>query len=320
MGGVEDVQQRSDHQEQRKLDEDEDAADEQRLSGGPFAVAAQIPLDHELIGPMRCGREKRAADHAGPECVAAGEIEREIEHAQLVAGGCQSGDFVPASRDLLPEDERRGERADQIDGELDDVGPDERRHPAEEGVDDHGEPERHDGRHQQRVRRIARRHHRLHCRFHARHRDEERREDQRRGKQTEAVRERTGHEEQPGRQLLDRSAKSPLEQLIDGQHLAAEVRRHEDHAHNDPADDVPHRQLQEGVVGSKGVAGHADERHGARLGRDDRRHDHPPGQIAAADEVVLEVCLPSGEPGAQEDRAGEVRGDDGQVQRRHRSG
>ena len=71
--------------------------------------------------------------------------------------------------------------------------------------------------------------------------------------------------------------------------LAAEIRRQEQHAHQEAADHVAQRQLQERHVRCIGAGRHADEAQRAGLGGDDGEADRPPRHRTAGQEVVAVV-------------------------------
>ena len=266
---------------------------------------------------MRRRGEERAADDSGPERVAARDVEREVQDVQF---SLRSGDvhhLADSAGDVLEQHDDGGRGADQVDAQLDHVGPDERGHPSEKRVHDHRGAQHDDRGDEQPHGRVGARQPGACQIARAGQGQEEGTQHQAGGKQPEAVRQRSRDQEEAGCQLLDRATEAIAEQLVDGQHFAAEVGRHKEQAHHEPAHDVAERELQEGEVGAEGVAGDADEGDGAGLGRDDRRHYNPPGQVAVADEVVLEVALPPGKPRAEQHRAGQIGGDDREVEIRH---
>jgi hypothetical protein len=137
--------------------------------------------------------------------------------------------------------------------------------------------------------------------------------------QAEPVGERPRDQEERRREPLHGRPEPIPQQLVHRDDLAAEVRRDEERAHREAADHVAHDELQEGEVGRVGVAGDADEGDGAGLGRDDRAHDRPPRQRAAAHEVIPQVAVRLREPRAEQDDADQVDREDGEVDRVHRA-
>ena len=77
-----------------------------------------------------------------------------------------------------------------------------------------------------------------------------------------------------------------------------------------PADDVAERELEEREVAGVRRRRHTDERQRARLGRDDREADRPPGRGPVRQEIVARRLLEPREPRAEERDRDEVRRDD----------
>ncbi len=190
-----------------------------------------------------------------------------------------------AALDGRREDDRRRERARDVDAELHDLDPDDRLHPAEVGEDDHHCAEQDDGGdgHGRRVRlRLERR--------------VDGREHEGRQQQPDAVRDVAHDDEERRRQHLDAPAEAPLKELVDRQQLAAEVGRDEEERDHDAPQHVADHELEELEVAAarEGDAGDGDEGDGRGLGGDDGGGDGPPGHAAVADEVVRVVsCLPA---------------------------
>ena len=131
----------------------------------------------------------------------------------------------PAARNLLQEPEKDEQRTADVDEHLDDVGPDDRRDPAADGVDDHRGAE-HDHRPRHRHLRD--------------HRDHERRR-----KQPDAVGKCARHHEDHRGNVLHRGTEAAVQELVGGEQLTAEIRRDEERAHEQPPHDVAGGQLQE---------------------------------------------------------------------------
>ena len=151
---------------------------------------------------------------------------------------------------------------------------------------------------------------------------------QRRRKHAYALRERAHDEKQRGRDVLGRRAEAPIEQLVGRQHVPGEVRRDEQHRDQHARHHVAHHDLQVGEVAAELGPGkrrerdrrHADERQRARLGRDDREADHPPADVARADEVVGDRVLRAAEARAERRDAGEVEKEHAVVEERKSHG
>ena len=92
--------------------------------------------------------------------------------------------------------------------------------------------------------------------------------------------------------------------------LAAEIRRQEQHAHQEAADHVAQRQLQERHVRCIGAGRHADEAQRAGLGGDDGEADRPPRHRTAGQEVVAGGLLEPREPRTEGGDGEQVGGND----------
>ncbi len=124
----------TDEQEKRELREDDHAGAEQSPLRLAQIAGGEQALHHELIGAVGGHGEKGAAEQAGPEGVALGEVQGEVEHAELVGGLRHMGDGSPTAGDVVTEREQSDQRAADIDRHLRDIGPDNRGHAAFKGV------------------------------------------------------------------------------------------------------------------------------------------------------------------------------------------
>ena len=101
------------------------------------APGAEVALHHELVDAVRAEGDEDPAEEAGPEGVRLGRVEREVEGAEL-AGGAGVGEGAGEAARQLRDQEGEGEdRAAEVDPELDELGPDDRLHAADHGVEDH---------------------------------------------------------------------------------------------------------------------------------------------------------------------------------------
>ena len=129
---IETEQHDSDEQEQRELEEYDDAARQQ----GDFAVALvfcrQETLDDQLIHAVTRRIQKRAADDAAPERIGQIKIQRKIPDRHLGARDCHHS--LPATRNQSQNYEKSHQRAAQINKQLDDIGPNNRSQPAFKSV------------------------------------------------------------------------------------------------------------------------------------------------------------------------------------------
>ena len=122
-------------EEERKLHEHNDATGEQRGLAVAFISRGEQALHHGLVRPVARHGEESTAEDAGPESVALGEAEGEIEDAQLSSRGCGDlGNFPPAAGNFVQKQEKGRSRSRKVEQELDDVCPNDSAHPAFEGV------------------------------------------------------------------------------------------------------------------------------------------------------------------------------------------
>ena len=142
-------------------------------------------------------------------------------------------------------------------------------------------------------------------------------EHRRRQEEPEAVAERAGDQEEERGRRPGRSPEPILQQLIGGEDLPAEIGRQEDGGDHDPPEDVAESQLQEREIAPVGHAGDAQEGRRAGLGRDDRDHDRPGGDVALAQEISLQPLRSRAQPGPEQGATGDVDRDHGQVDRVH---
>src|SRR5580698_108069 len=85
---------------------------------------------------MAGGGEECPADDAGPQCVVRGEAPREIDHAEFVRVAGDVVNRLPSAGDEMEDGEEANDGAGNVDGKLDDVGPDYRGHSTFKGVDE----------------------------------------------------------------------------------------------------------------------------------------------------------------------------------------
>ena len=304
-------------QEERELREDHDPAPEQGPAGRLPGPAAQVPLHDELIGPVGGDGEARPPDEARPEGVAPGRVEREVEQAEPVRRGAGRGHLRPSARDEVEEDDRGDDRAAQVHRELHHVRPQHRGQPAAPSVGGGDRAHRHDRQDEQGGGRREPRGQRGGGGAGGRPRQEGRPEDDPRGHEPEAVGEVPGREEDGGGETAHAGVEALGEDLVDGEVLAPEVARQQEHGDDRPAREVAEDELQKGQIGPEGEPRDADEGRGARLRRDDRGHHHAPRRPAAGREVVADGRLPTREDQAQREGRRHVDDDDQEVEQAH---
>ena len=225
---------------------------------------------------MRRHRQEAAADQSGPEGVRDGGRRAEVQHLQLPRrpGACQ--DRRPAAVDGTLEEEERDQAARDVEGHLQGVHPDHRLDAAEVGVHQGGGADDQD-RHRVRPARDDR-------------------EGDRGREQADRIGQQARDHEDPGRVAPRTAAESGLEEGVGGRQLAAVVGGDEDPGHHRAPRQVAERQLQEGEGAEVGDPGDGKEGERAGLGRDHREHDRPPGEVAAAEEVVGPALVGAPEP------------------------
>ncbi len=278
----------ADHEKQRELQEDDEAAEHEARRRFFRRASREEALDEELVGAVRRQRQRDSAEQSGPEGVDRARVEREIEDAEVL--GADARDFIPTAGDQAQQAEEDQQRAADVDEHLHDVGPDDGRRAAADGVDDHRDAE-----HEHRP-------------GHRHLRDD--RDHERRGEQANAVGERPRDEKDDRGDVLHRRAEPALQQLVGRVELAAEVRGNEEDAHQQPSGDVADGDLEKGHVSRVRAGGDADEAERAGLGRDDGEADRPPGHRPSRQEVVAGGFLEAREPGSEGDDREQVGGDD----------
>src|ERR1041385_4867188 len=110
-------------------------------------------------------------------------------------------------------------------------------------------------------------------------------------------------------------AEAFLQELVDGDELAAKVRRDEEQRDDDAPDEIAEDQLEEGEVAAArvGDAGDGDEGDGGGLGGHDGRADRPPRYAVPGEEITGRRLRPPPEPRPRRDDGGEIPDDDDEV-------
>lgn len=126
---VEDKEHDADEQEEEKLAEDDRPARQQGDDGLARGPTAEIPLNHELVGPVRRRREECSSHKARPEGVTAAPLPGEIEKSELVKLLSDAHDLAPAAGNALHDDQSGDNRPRDVDEKLNDIGPDDGLHP-----------------------------------------------------------------------------------------------------------------------------------------------------------------------------------------------
>ncbi len=110
-------------------------------------------------------------------------------------------------------------------------------------------------------------------------------------------------------------AEAPVDELVCGEHLAAEVLGEEERGYDDAADHVAEDDLKEAEVAAEGYAWDGDDGEGGGFGGDDGESDGPPGDGVVREEVGLEggalLLVFAAIAEAEEGDSDQVKGDDG---------
>ena len=139
------------------------------------------------------------------------------------------------------------QRSADVDGHLDDVGPDDGGHSALEGVEQRERGDDGDGEHVSGADGDA--------------------DHDGDGEDADAFGCGAGEQEEARGDLVERVAEAAVDELIGGQHLALEVFWQEERGDDDAAEHVADDDLQEAEVAGEGEAGRADDGEGARFRR-----------------------------------------------------
>ncbi len=263
----ENKEQNADEKENRELNEDDDAAGEKSAAAVAFVARGEKALDDGLIGSVAGHGEESATDEAGPKCVFRGEVEREIEELQFVAGG--SGDlrdFGPAARNAMEQYPERDGAAGEIEEELRDVCPDDGGHAAFESVKNGERDDDDDGEVLGRTENDA--------------------DDERDGGYANTLRNGARNEKRAGGDGAHFFAKAFFDERVGGEELSAEVAGEEKQNDENAAYQIPDDELNEGEISAVGDGGRADDGERGGFGGDDGERESPPGSGAAAEEVV----------------------------------
>ncbi len=177
-------------------------------------------------------------------------------------------DVGPAAGDVRAEGEEGDEGSGDVEAHLDDVGPDDGGHASFEGIEegeggDDGDGEGVAGA------------------------DGEG-DDDGDGEDSYSFRGGAGEQEQPGGEFVEGGAEAAVDELVGGEHLAAEVAREKERGDDDAAEHVAEDDLEEAEVAGEGDAGDGDDGEGGGFGGDDGEGDGPPGDAVVGEEVGFE--------------------------------
>ena len=136
MAAVEDEEADADEQEKGELEEDDGSGAEQGQAGLAQVAGGEHALHHELVGAVRGHGQEGSAEKAGPEGVRLGEIEGEVEHVELGLLLAYGHDVWPMAGSLVADRPESDQGSGDVQGHLDDVGPDHGGHASLESVEE----------------------------------------------------------------------------------------------------------------------------------------------------------------------------------------
>lgn len=217
-------------------------------------------------------------------------IECEVEYRVLTklrrerVHGCESAVYVRQEHDGCRD------RTGDVDAELNHLDPDHRFHAAEVREDDHGDADD-DDRYDDDQFRVCRR----------LERSVDGCEHDRRQQQPDAVGDVPHDDEQRRGDHFDLAAETLIEELVNGEQLAAKVRRDEKNRDNDSSEEIAEDELQKAEVAAarERDAGNGNKRDGRGFSGDDGKRHGPPGYGTIAQKIVSGGLLFPAEPGAE---------------------
>ncbi len=213
-------------------------------------AGGEEPLHDQLVGAVGCRRKQCPADKTADEGIRGSERKRWVEDPQLP---CRRGKVhgLPESTSQRGGDPQGSKSADEVDHQLDHVGPDHRLDAPDVGVPQ-GDDAHDDDR-----------------RWNAP--PGEQGERNRAGKNPHAVTEEARHQEDQRYRASRRRTESRFEPCIGGFLLAAEVARQQPDRDPDAAEEIADRELQKGQVATRPDGRGRDDRDGRGLSGDDRQ-------------------------------------------------
>ncbi len=93
-------------------------------------------LDHDLIGAVAGHREERAAENSSPQRELLRWVDAEVEQLELAGRSTDRHKRFSTPRDVVDDEHRSDDGPDDVNQELNKVGPNHSRHAAKIGVDD----------------------------------------------------------------------------------------------------------------------------------------------------------------------------------------
>src|ERR1035441_3148892 len=147
---VVDKKHQADQRKPRELKRNHNPARQQRRTALAHVTGAEQPLHHKLIRAVAGGSEETAAgpsrtEAVGPRKECHGGRQPEIEDREFMERTGHRYDVRPASWNLVQNHKKANHGAGYVQGHLHDLGPNDRGHPALEGVEKRQDGNQRDG-------------------------------------------------------------------------------------------------------------------------------------------------------------------------------
>ena len=157
---------------------------------------------------------------------------RKSKTVEFVGGAGHRGDVIPASGNLVKDDEEAGDGAGHVEGHLHHVGPDHGGHTTFEGVKEREQDDQHDGGD-----------------FAGAEHDGDHQGD---GEDAYTFGQGARDQEDGGGELADVFAEAAAHQFVGGEHFAAEILGQKHHRNDNAGEQVAEHDLQEAEVAAEG--------------------------------------------------------------------
>ena len=220
-----------------------------------------------------------------------------------MGGLAQRNRVRPAAWNQLQHKHKAGKRAGNVEEHLDNVCPNDSRHPAfkcvEKGeADNYGNASHFDFFRIEKARQVGAYYHRNH---------------QRNGENPYAFRQGTQHQEDAGGKFADVRTEAAAHQLISGENFAPEIVGQQEKGNDDAAEKVAEDQLQKSEIAFERNAWRPNNRQSAGFSRDNRERNRPPWCAPATEEVILDGSVTLLESGSKPRNEDQVANDHRQV-------
>src|SRR6516225_8896749 len=113
---------------------------------------------------------------------------------------------------------------------------------------------------------------------------------------------------------MQRLSEAAVDELVRGEHLAAEILRDKDQADDYAAEQVAEDQLQKTEVAVIRDARRADNGKSAGFGGNDGERNRPPGNVAAGQEIIAQRALRLAEAESKQRDGNQIDNNDGHVE------